>query len=212
MSIAHLRREYTQAGLRRSDLHTDPIAQFKQWLQQAIDANLNEPNAMTLATADKQGRPSARIVLLKVVDERGFVFFTNYASHKGRELEENPQAALVFLWDELERQVRICGNVSKVSREESEAYFRQRPRGSRLGAWVSEQSSIVRDREILEAGLKTLEQRYPGEDIPLPSYWGGYLVAPTEIEFWQGRPNRLHDRLRYLRISQGKWKIERLAP
>ncbi len=212
MSLAAFRREYTQAGLRRRDLHADPIAQFQRWLQQAIDAKLNEPNAMTLATADNHGRPSARMVLLKAVDERGFTFFTNYHSHKGQELADNPQAALVFFWGELERQVRINGRVSKLSREESARYYQSRPRGSRLGAWVSEQSQVVANREALEAGLKTMEERYPGEEIPLPTHWGGYLVSPTEVEFWQGRPNRLHDRFRYAYAPHGQWQIDRLAP
>jgi pyridoxamine 5'-phosphate oxidase len=211
-SIADLRREYTLAGLRRADLDADPIIQFEKWLQQALAANLTEPTAMTLATADREGRPSARIVLLKGVDGRGFTFFTNYESRKGGELTENPNAALVLFWAELERQVCIAGTVSKVSREESAKYFNSRPKGSRLAAWVSSQSEAIANREVLETRANELQAKYPGEEVPLPPYWGGYCLAPTRIEFWQGRPNRLHDRFQYLRQPDGQWKIERLSP
>jgi pyridoxamine 5'-phosphate oxidase len=211
-SIADLRREYTLAGLRRADLDADPIIQFEKWLQQALAANLTEPTAMTLATADREGRPSARIVLLKGVDGRGFTFFTNYESRKGGELTENPNAALVLFWVELERQVCIAGTVSKVSREESAKYFNSRPKGSRLAAWVSSQSEAIANREVLETRANELQAKYPGEEVPLPPYWGGYCLAPTRIEFWQGRPNRLHDRFQYLRQPDGQWKIERLSP
>jgi len=212
MSLADLRKSYTLGGLRRADLNHDPIAQFDRWMRQALDGQLVEPTAMTLATVDKAGRPSARIVLLKGVDERGFLFFTNYQSRKGRELLENPRAALVLYWAELERQVRIAGKVTKAPLEESEKYFKSRPRGHRLGAWVSNQSEIIAHREVLERRLATMEAQYPGEEIPLPPYWGGYFVVPDDIEFWQGRTDRLHDRFRYTKQPEGGWLIERLAP
>ncbi len=212
MSLADLRKDYTLTGLRRADLDPDPITQFQKWLQQALHATLPEPTAMTLATADNAGQPSARIVLLKGVDERGFLFFTNYESRKGRELAENPHAALALHWPELERQVRVTGRVTRVSREESENYFKARPRGHRLGSWVSHQSQAVANRAVLEEKLKPLEAKYPGDDIPLPPYWGGYVLSPVEIEFWQGRTNRLHDRFHYARQPRGGWLIERLSP
>ena len=171
-----------------------------------------EPSAITLATADASGRPSARIVLLKVVDERGFAFFTNYESRKGRELAENPHAALVCYWAELEREVLIAGTVTKVSRAESAEYFAKRPRGSQLGAWVSRQSSAVPDRAFLEAELQKVEARFANRDVELPPYWGGYVLNPARLEFWQGRPNRLHDRFQYLKQADGSWRIERLSP
>lgn len=211
-SIADIRREYTLAGLRRTDLETDPMAQFAKWFEQALAANLVEPNAMTLATADREGRPSARIVLLKGIDERGFTFFTNYESRKGRELNENPNAALVLFWAELERQVCIAGTTSKISREESAKYFNSRPKGGRLAAWVSSQSEAVADRSVLESRLNEMLAKYPGEEVPLPPYWGGFSLAPNRIEFWQGRPNRLHDRFQYLKQSDNRWQIERLSP
>jgi len=212
MLMADLRKEYTLAGLRRRDLSPDPIQQFQKWLQNAIDAKLSEPTAMTLATVDKNGRPSARTVLLKGVDQRGFIFFTNYQSRKGRELAENPQAALVLYWVELERQVCVTGSVTKTSRAESEAYFRSRPRGNRLGTWASDQHSVILNRDVLEARLKEFEMKYPGDDIPLPPYWGGFALAPIEIQFWQGRPNRLHDRFRYTKQPDNTWQLERLSP
>jgi pyridoxamine 5'-phosphate oxidase len=212
MSLSDLRREYSLAGLKESDLDPNPLTQFDKWFQQALAAGLPEPNAMTLATATLDGKPSARIVLLKGLDERGFVFFTNYESQKGRELSANPQAALVCYWIELERQVRINGQVSCVSVEESEQYFRSRPLGSQLGAWASRQSEVVGGRKILEDRLAELTHEYQSKPIPLPPYWGGYRVAPETIEFWQGRPNRLHDRLRYTLQSNNQWLIERLSP
>ena len=212
MSLSDLRREYTLAGLKESDLDSNPFRQFDKWFQQALAAGLPEPNAMTLATATLDGKPSARVVLLKGFDEQGFVFFTNYESQKGRELAANPQAALVCYWIELERQVRISGQVSRVSAEESEAYFRSRPLGSQLGAWASQQSEVVGGRKILEDRLEQLTQEYQTKPVPLPPYWGGYRVAPETIEFWQGRPNRLHDRLRYTLQSSSQWLIERLSP
>ena len=211
MSIADLRKSYTLAGLRRADLAADPIQQFHSWLQQAIGAQLLEPTAMTLATAGKTGRSSARVVLLKGLDDRGFVFYTNYESRKARELLENSSASLVFYWAELERQVRVGGTASRISHDESERYFKSRPRGHQLGAWVSTQSEVIASRAVLEERLKEYERRYP-DAVPLPPFWGGYVVAPNEIEFWQGRPDRLHDRFRYTRQKDGLWLIERLAP
>jgi pyridoxamine 5'-phosphate oxidase len=200
-----------EAGLKEEDLDPDPIKQFQLWFAEVQAAGIVEPTAMVLATADRQGRPSARTVLLKSVDRRGFVFYTNYESRKGRDLAENPRAALVFNWPQLRRQVCIEGSVTKVSREESEAYFRTRPRGHQLGAWASRQSSVVSGREELDRRLAELELEYRGKEIPLPPYWGGYLVAPDRIEFWQGRANRMHDRLVYRRQGEG-WVVERLSP
>jgi pyridoxamine 5'-phosphate oxidase len=212
MGIADLRREYRVAGLRRADLDPDPIVQFKKWFDQATAAESVEANAATLATADKKGRPSARIVLLKGVDERGFTFFTNYNSRKGRELTANPQAALVFYWPTQERQVCIAGDVTRLSREESEAYFKTRPKGSRLAAWASHQGEVVENRAVLESRLKELQAKYRNGEVPMPAYWGGYILSPVRIEFWQGRPSRLHDRFSYSKKADGAWRIERLAP
>jgi pyridoxamine 5'-phosphate oxidase len=211
-SIAAIRRDYTRAALTEAELHPDPIEQFRLWFAQAIEAAVREPTAMTLATATPDGRPSARVVLLKGVDPEGFVFYTSYESQKGRELDANPHAALVFFWPELERQVRITGTASRVAPEESAAYFQSRPRGSRLGAWASPQSEVIADRAALEDRIAEIEARFPTEEIPLPPFWGGYRVAPELFEFWQGRASRLHDRLRYTRRSDGGWTIERLAP
>jgi len=214
MSLADIRREYTSGGLRRADLDTNPIAQFQKWFAQAEAALARhqlDVNAATLATADKNGVPSARTVLLKGLDERGFIFFTNYDSRKGRELAQNPNAALVFYWQELERQVCIAGSVTKTSREESENYFKSRPHGSRLAAWASSQSEMVSDRAVLEARWQELEKKF-ATDIPLPLNWGGFILCPERIEFWQGRPSRLHDRFSYTRQPDDSWKIERLAP
>jgi pyridoxamine 5'-phosphate oxidase len=210
-SIADLRREYARARLDERDVSPDPIAQFAAWFADAQAAEVEEVNAMALATATRDGLPSARVVLLKGFDERGFVFFTDYRSRKGMELEANPRAALVLCWSELERQVRISGSVTRTSKEESEAYYRSRPLGSRLGAWVSHQSQSIPSRQTLEAGLREVEQRFGTGEVPLPPYWGGYRVRPEMIEFWQGRENRLHDRIRYVREAGG-WRIERLAP
>lgn len=212
LRLAQLRREYTLAGLHERDLDPDPLRQFQKWFDDVLKAALVEPNAMVLATADQDGQPSSRMVLLKQVDARGFVFFTNYLSRKGRELAANPRAALTFPWHPLERQVCVTGTVGKVGREESQAYFKLRPRGSRLGANVSRQSEVVSSREELERKLAEFEKQHPGEDIPAPAEWGGYVLTPSEIEFWQGRPNRLHDRLRYTRRGDGSWVIERLSP
>jgi pyridoxamine 5'-phosphate oxidase len=235
MAIADLRREYSLTGLRRSDLEADPIAQFNKWFDQARGARASgrvrgfliklykrlllasgaEPldlTAMTLATADKQGRPSARVVLLKGVDQRGFIFYTNYESRKGQELAENPQAALVLYWPDQERQVCIAGEITRLPGAESDAYFRTRPRGSRLAAWASKQSATVKDRAALEAKWRQLEAQYPEGEIPRPPFWGGYLLSPARLEFWQGRPNRLHDRFCYRRQEDKSWLIERLSP
>jgi pyridoxamine 5'-phosphate oxidase len=210
--VGRLRKEYTRSGLKESDTDPNPIEQFRRWFDEALAANLREPNAMTLATATPDGRPSARVVLLKGFDERGFVFYTNYEGRKGRELETNPYAALVFYWGELERQVRIEGHVSRISEEESDAYFAGRPRGSQLGAWASEQSRPIKDRGALEERLRELEAEYEGCEVPRPPFWGGYRVEPETIEFWQGRENRLHDRLLYRRLEDGGWRRERLQP
>jgi pyridoxamine 5'-phosphate oxidase len=212
ISLADLRREYTQAGLDARDLDPDPLKQFAKWFEQALKAGIREPNAMVLATVGPGAQPSVRIVLLKGVDQRGFTFFTSYQSRKAAELEHNSKAALNFPWIELERQVNVAGRVTKLSRAESEAYFKVRPRGSRLGALASHQSSVLRDRSVLEQRMRELEAQFPGDEIPMPDYWGGYCLAPTEIEFWQGRPNRLHDRFRYARTENAPWTVNRLAP
>jgi len=209
--VADLRKEYTRAGLAESDVARDPTEQFRRWFGAALDAGLHEPNAMTVATATPEGRPSARVVLLKGFDGRGFVFYTNYEGRKGRELEENNRAALLFYWGELERQVRIEGTVSRVPKAESDAYYASRPRGSRLGAWASEQSRTVEGRGVLEDRIGDLEAEYEGREVPRPPFWGGYRVEPEVVEFWQGRENRLHDRIVYRR-EDGGWKIERLQP
>jgi pyridoxamine 5'-phosphate oxidase len=209
--LANLRREYTMAGLNEKDLDPDPFRQFQKWLQEALAAGLLEPNAMVLATADKSGQPSTRTVLLKELDHRGFIFFTSYVSRKARDLAENPRAAVTFLWLELERQVCATGTVTKVSRQESAAYFKLRPRDSRLGAHASTQSTVISGRDELERNLRHAEAQFL-DDVPLPDAWGGYVLVPDHIEFWQGRPKRLHDRLRYGRQPDGSWKIERLSP
>lgn len=211
-NIADLRKDYTLQDLHESEIDPNPFIQFKVWFAQALAAQLPEPNAMTIASATPDGKPSARMVLLKDFDERGFVFFTNYNSHKGRELSTNPQAALVFWWAELERQVRISGRVEKVSAADSDQYFYSRPANSRLGAWVSNQSEAIANREELERRWQEFQHQYANQEIPRPPHWGGLRVIPTEIEFWQGRSSRLHDRLLYRRLDDGSWKIERLSP
>ena len=211
-TIAELRKDYTVSGLSEIEVNANPFTQFQQWFDQALAAQLLEPNAMTVATATADGKPKARMVLLKDFDERGFVFYTNYNSQKGQELAENPQASLVFWWAELERQVRISGRVEKVSEKESDKYFNSRPLSSRLGAWASNQSEVIENREVLTRQLQELQTKYHNQDIKRPPHWGGLRVIPTEIEFWQGRPSRLHDRLRYTRLDDGTWKIERLSP
>ena len=211
-TIADLRKDYTLQGLSVSDVNPNPFIQFKQWFDQALTAQLPEPNAMTVATVTPDGKPRARMVLLKGFDERGFVFYTNYNSQKGQELAQNPQASLVFWWAELERQVRICGRTEKASESESDEYFYSRPLNSRLGAWASNQSEVIQSREVLEQRMQELQIKYQNQDVKRPPHWGGLRVIPTEIEFWQGRSNRLHDRLLYTRLDDGSWKIVRLSP
>lgn len=211
ISVADLRKDYTLEGLRETDAHPNPFQQFQKWFDQVLAARLTEPNAMTLATATPDGKPRARMVLLKNFDERGFVFYTNYESDKGHELASNSYAALVFWWAELERQVRIEGRVQKVSAQESDEYFFSRPFNSRLGAWASAQSQTVNSREVLELRLEELKTEYEDKEVPRPPHWGGYRVIPTAVEFWQGRPSRLHDRLQY-RLDNGGWSIRRLSP
>jgi pyridoxamine 5'-phosphate oxidase len=209
--LAALRQDYSERGLRRSELSADPIEQFQRWLTEALRAEILEPNGMVLGTVDASGQPWTRTVLLKVCDARGFSFFTNYLGNKGQHLVAEPRAALTFWWGALERQVNITGKVEKTSREESDAYFANRPIASRLGAWASQQSSVLPDREALEKSFAEVRERYPGENIPCPGHWGGYRLVPDTIEFWQGRRSRLHDRFRYTRDGE-MWRIERLAP
>jgi pyridoxamine 5'-phosphate oxidase len=204
--------EYTEAGLDEADLHPSPFEQFRLWMERALQADLPEPYAVTLATAAADGKPSARMVLLRGHDERGFVFHTNRQSRKARELAAVPWAALVLYWPELERQVRVEGSVTNLSDEESDAYFCTRPRGSQISAWASNQSDVVPNRQHLEARVAELEKEYAGREVPRPPFWGGYVLKPTMIEFWQGRPNRTHDRFRYVLAGDGTWHIERLAP
>lgn len=213
MPLAELRKDYSLSGLSEKDLAKDPFRQFEAWFQEAEAAKVIEPNAMVLSTVSAEGRPSSRTVLLKGADGRGFVFFSNYESRKARELAAQPRATALFLWLALERQVIVEGTVAKVSREESAAYFHSRPRGSQLGAWASPQSTVVRNREVLEENLRGLEKKHAGAEVPVPPHWGGYRLTPESVEFWQGRRNRLHDRLRYRRAHAGAdWLVERLAP
>jgi len=234
MNPADIRRDYAHGDLRREGLDANPLAQFQNWFAQAAGENSGsrwrkigialfklwhaflghsppDVTAMTLATVDKNGVPSSRTVLLKGIDERGFIFYTNYDSRKGRELAENPNASLTFYWPDLERQVCVAGSIEKISREESENYFKSRPRGSQLAAWASNQSDVVADRAALDKMWSAMEKKFPG-DVPLPPNWGGYVLKPARIEFWQGRPNRLHDRFQYLKQPDNSWKLERLAP
>jgi pyridoxamine 5'-phosphate oxidase len=211
-SIADIRKDYAARSLHESDVAADPIAQFDTWWQQVINSQVQEPNAMTVATASADGLPAARVILLKGFSKEGFVFFTNYNSFKSMHLAENPKACLVFFWPELERQVRITGVVKKVPAAESDAYFYSRPEGSRIGAWASQQSSVVASREWLDEQYAQKSAEFAGREIPRPPYWGGYLVQPVVVEFWQGRPSRLHDRLQYTLQESGSWKIERLSP
>lgn len=212
LDIAALRQDYVAHGLRRADLEADPIKQFGKWFSEAAAAQIRDVNAMSLATAKPDGKPSVRIVLLKAISDRGFVFFTNYGSEKARQLDENPHAALALFWVQLERQIRINGRVEKTSREESEKYFSSRPLGSQLGAWASSQSEVIASREALETQLAEMTKRFASGEVPLPPRWGGYRVQPETIEFWQGRTDRLHDRFRYTRRRNEAWLIERLAP
>ncbi|MBB5623805.1 pyridoxamine 5'-phosphate oxidase [Pedobacter cryoconitis] len=210
-NIQNLRQDYRAAELSEADIDKNPIAQFAKWFKDALDAKLYEPNVMTLATADLSGKPSSRILLLKGFDEDGFVFFTNYNSKKGKDLQENPQAAMQFFWPELERQVRIEGIVTKATAEASTAYFHSRPKGSQIGASASPQSTVIPDREILEERVKELTATYQETEVPRPEHWGGYVLKPAHIEFWQGRPSRLHDRITYTSVNS-VWTINRLAP
>lgn len=209
-SLAGLRRTYQGLPLLEAEVAPDPVSQFAAWFGEAVDAGLPEPNAMVVATSSAGGRPTARTVLLKGYDENGFVFYTNYESRKGRDLTENPRAGLLFPWHAIRRQVRVEGPVVRLSREESAAYFRSRPYGSRIGAWASRQSAVVHTREELDARYEELAERWP-EDPPVPDFWGGFRVVPAEVEFWQGRTDRMHDRLRYRRVEDS-WTVERLAP
>jgi len=211
MSIADIRKEYMRESLNEQDVYADPFLQFGHWWKEAEEAEIDEVNAMTLATAGKDGIPHARMVLLKDYSDSGFVFYTNYMSQKGREMHENGYASLLFFWKELERQVRITGRVEKLDAAESDAYFRSRPESSRIGAWCSPQSEVIGSRELLEDNVKKYTSEFATGDIPRPPHWGGYRVVPFTIEFWQGRPSRLHDRIRYTR-KEGVWVIERLAP
>ena len=212
IDIAALRREYIDQSLDESDVHADPIEQFGEWFDQVLEIDARDASAMTLATVDPSGQPSARIVLLKGFDSEGFVFYTNYGSDKARDLEANPNVAVVFWWSELDRQVRIKGRVKRTSSEESGAYFATRPRGSQISATVSPQSRVVRDRQALVDLVLAAERECAGKDVSCPQMWGGYRLVPHELEFWQGRPSRLHDRVRYRKDEQGSWVIERLAP
>ena len=210
--LQNLRQEYSAASLSELSINNDPLKQFESWFNEAMQAQIPEPNAMTLATATNDGRPSARIVLLKGFDERGFAFYTNYLSRKGKEIAKNPYAAITFFWGELERQVRIEGIIEKLSKEESEKYFSSRPKKSQLGALASPQSQEITGREVLEEKMNLLEAEYADKDVPKPSYWGGYVLKPRMIEFWQGRRSRLHDRVLYKKIDNKNWKKVRLAP
>ena len=211
INIADIRQDYSKKTLNEEDIQKDVMGQFTKWWQEALDSQIEEVNAMTLATATLDGKPSARVVLLKGYDEKGFVFFTNYNSNKGKQIAENPFVCLVFFWKELERQVRIEGTISRVSAEESDAYFGSRPVGSRIGAWASPQSKVIPKRQVIEENVVELEKSFGGKEIDRPPFWGGYRVKPLVVEFWQGRSSRLHDRFQYT-LEEGGWKIERLAP
>lgn len=210
--IQNLRQDYKAASLNEKEVTRNPIKQFEKWFADALKAEILEPNAMTLATVDKGGKPNARIVLLKGFDEKGFCFYSNYLSEKGKELKKNPFACLVFFWGDLERQIRIEGKVEKLDKETSEAYFHSRPIASQIGAIASPQSQIIADRKTLEASFAELTEKYEGKTIPKPAHWGGYIVKPTSVEFWQGRSSRLHDRIKYDLINNKHWEISRLAP
>ncbi len=211
-TLENLRKDYRAEKLSETDVKKNPIEQFDHWFDEALKSGIYEPNAMTLATASTDGKPAARIVLLKGFNQDGFVFYTNYLSRKGKELAKNPVVALVFFWPELERQVRIEGTIEKVSKETSEKYFQSRPKESQIGALASPQSQVIADRSLLEKNWKELEKTYADQEIPKPSFWGGYLVKPQVIEFWQGRSSRLHDRIVYRKADKNNWKIVRLAP
>lgn len=209
--INTLRHDFSKQTLDESQVDKSPFLQFEKWFKEAVDAHVNEPNAMTVATASKSGKPAARILLLRNFNENGFVFYTNYDSRKGEEIDANPHCALLFFWPELERQVRIEGKLIKQTAAESDLYFNTRPRTSKLGAWTSPQSKVVKNRKELDELYEQMSQRFPSEDVPRPPRWGGYVLQPDSIEFWQGRPSRMHDRILYTLVN-GNWKIERLAP
>jgi len=211
-SIAHLRREYSHRALLEKNSPRNPLTLFQKWFKEALKAQALDANAVAVATVSPTGKPSSRMVLLKGLDQQGFVFFTNYQSQKGKDMTRRPVASLLFFWPQLSRQVRVDGRVAKISSRESENYFRTRPRGAQLSAWASDQSEAVPDREFLENRIKALEEKYKGKTVPRPPHWGGFRLSPSSVEFWQGRVNRLHDRLRYQRKSQGGWRRERLAP
>ncbi|MFZ9045755.1 MAG: pyridoxamine 5'-phosphate oxidase [Cyclobacteriaceae bacterium] len=211
MKVEDLRKEYTQAELNESSVKEDPIEQFDHWFQEAVNSQINEPNAMVLATANVAGQPSQRTVLLKAYDQKGFVFYTNYGSRKSKEIQTNPQVSISFPWYDLERQVTVLGKAEKVPKSESLKYFISRPKGSQLGAWVSQQSSVISSRSLLEVKLNEMKSKFKDGEIPLPDFWGGFRILPYSIEFWQGRSNRLHDRIRY-KLEGGDWKTERLSP
>ncbi len=211
LNLADLRRDYIKNGLLESDVDPDPFRQFSVWFEQAVKSGIMEPNAMSHATVSPDGQPSMRIVLLKGIDDKGFIFFTNYESRKGRDMDHNPKSALLFFWGELERQVRIEGSVERISKESSKAYFDSRPEGSRIGAWSSNQSEVVDSRDFLESRFHENEIKFAGKDIPMPEYWGGYRLIPNVFEFWQGRGSRMHDRIRFRNMS-GRWLIDRLSP
>ena len=212
MNLADMRKSYTRAGISKKDLDPNPVKQFEIWFQQALDGDLLEPNAMTLSTVSESNLPSARIVLLKYFDENGFVFFTNYGSKKAKDIKHNPNVALHFYWAEFERQLRIDGVAEKISAKESFDYYKTRPRGSQLGAWISQQSSVISSRKLLEMQFGKIMEKFSKGQIPLPEFWGGYRIKANTYEFWQGRENRLHDRLFYSKNNSGEWTIERLAP
>ncbi|WP_026994395.1 pyridoxamine 5'-phosphate oxidase [Flectobacillus major] len=212
VDLAALRENYTKGSLDVSDVLPSPIQEFQKWFEQAVDSQILEPNAMHVSTVSNEGKPSSRIVLLKSLDSTGFTFYTNYLSRKGTELAENPHACITFFWGELERQVRIEGLIEKVSEQDSDEYFSVRPRGSQIGAWVSNQSMVIDNREVLEEREKSIVAKFEGKDVPRPPHWGGYRLVPHYIEFWQGRPSRLHDRIAYTLTENNQWKIERLSP
>lgn len=212
MDISKLRREYVHQGLRRNELETDPVEQFNRWFNDAQNSDIKDPSAMSLATANARGEVSIRTVLLKIYDHRGFVFFTNYSSAKARDIAENPNVALLFPWLDQDRQVKVTGKATRISAAESLKYFISRPRGSQLGAWVSHQSSVISSRNLLMSKLEEIKKRFADGDISLPEFWGGYRVQPETIEFWQGQPDRLHDRFEYSRQADDSWLIQRLAP
>ncbi len=211
MNLGDLRKEYTQQGLLEDDMEKDPIRQFERWFQQALDGGIEEPNAMSLATVSPEGQPFQRTVLLKFFDAEGFVFYTNYGSRKSKQIEANAQVSLLFFWKELHRQVHITGRAEKVSRVESLRYFASRPRGSQLGAWVSAQSQVIQSRSLLMAQFEKIKEKFAHGEVPLPDFWGGFRIVPASLEFWQGRANRLHDRLIY-KIDGDRWELSRMSP